>query len=365
MMAQPTIEETGGMAESGVPQGLLERAAGLGVQELHVRLSPEHDLRAIVAIHSTRLGPALGGCRCVPYADSGAAIEDALRLARGMSYKAAVARLPYGGGKAVLMRPPQIADRAAYFRAFGSFIEALGGRYITAMDSGTEVADMDHVAERTAHVACTTARGGDPAPFTALGVFRGIAATVARALGREDLEGVHVAIQGVGHVGHRLAQLLHEAGARLTVSDHNRDRAERCAEEFGAGLVSPEEIYGVAADVFSPCALGAVLNASTIPALRVKAVAGAANNQLATPADGRALFDRGITYAPDYVVNAGGLIQIALSDRDDATIRARVEGVGDTVRDILERAAAAACPPEVMADRIGEAILGGGEGQPG
>jgi leucine dehydrogenase len=354
-----TAKEAGRMQDSGRKGGLLEQAAELDVREVHFKLDPDQELRAIVAIHSTRLGPALGGCRCVPYADSGAAAYDALRLARGMSYKAAICRLPFGGGKAVLMRPLKFVDRNAYFQAFGEFVNELGGRYITAMDSGTEVSDMDAIAQRTAHVACTTRRGGDPAPYTSLGVFHAIEAAAAVCLGRRDLAGARVAIQGTGHVGYDLARRLHEAGARLTVSDQDPDRAARCAKDFAAGQVEPDEIYAVEADIFSPCALGGVLNANTVPRLRAALVAGAANNQLATPADGRALFERGISYAPDYVVNAGGLIQIALADQDDTTITERIEGIRGILTDIFERAAQAHCPPEIMADRIAGAILAG------
>jgi leucine dehydrogenase len=347
------------MGERGIPAGLLEQADAMGVQEVHVRVDADSGLKAIVGIHSLRLGPALGGARCVPYADSGAALYDALRLARGMSYKAAISRLPYGGGKAVIMRPREISDRKGFYRAFGDFIESLGGRYVTAMDSGTEVSDMDIIAERTRFVACTTARGGDPAPFTALGVFSALKATVEFRLGRDDLDGLHVALQGAGHVGYQFARRLHDAGAKLTVTDREPARAQRCAQEFGARVVGPDEIYTVDADVFAPCALGAVLNEHTIPQLRAKVVVGAANNQLATPADGVALAGRDITYAPDYVANAGGLIQIALSERDAATIDERVRGIYDTLLEVFARARRGDCTPETMANRMAEAILAG------
>jgi leucine dehydrogenase len=321
-------------------------------------VNPELDLYAIVAIHSTRLGPALGGCRCLTYGSVDAAVRDAIRLARGMSYKAALSGLALGGGKAVLMRPDQIPDRGAYFEAFGAFVEDLGGRYITSVDSGTGVQDMDAIAHRTSHVTATsTDRGGsgNPSPTTALGVCIGIEAAARWTLKRSGLEGLHVAIQGVGHVGYELARLLHERGARLTVSDHNPESCEACADQFHARVVAPESIYQVNAEVFSPCALGGVLNAKSIPQLRVAIVAGAANNQLATPEDGARLFRAGILYAPDYVVNAGGLMHVAPVSGPD--IRSKVQVIEARLTQIFQLSAEEGRQPEKVANSLAEYIL--------
>lgn len=349
------------MISDTIRNSFLEYAARLGAGELHFRVDPRLDLYAIVAIHSTRLGPALGGCRCVPYGSVEEATRDAIRLARGMSYKAALAGLALGGGKAVLIRPEAIPDRTAYFEAFGAFVEDLGGRYITSVDSGTGVEDMDLIANRTRHVTATSVEkggSGNPSPSTALGVYRGIEAAARWKLRRSSLEGLHVAIQGVGHVGYVLARLLHGAGATLTVSDHNPELCDLCADEFRARIEAPESICQVAADVFSPCALGGILNAKTIPRLRAPVVAGSANNQLATPEDGERLYRAGILYAPDYVINAGGLIHVALGSGPEA--RARIEAIGNRLGEIFALAGREQKQPEKVADSLAESILQGG-----
>ena len=266
-----------------------------------------NQLCAVIAIHSTRLGPALGGCRFIEYTSIDLAIHDALRLAQGMSYKAALANLPLGGGKTVLMRPKQLSDRSAYFRALGRFVNELKGRYIIAMDSGVLIEDMDSIALETPYVVTTSKHKGNPAPYTALGVLYGIEAAVKFKLQRDDLEGLHVAIQGMGHVGLALANALRKKGAHLTICDNNVDLVQR-AKDLGAKVVAPDEIYSVECDVFSPCALGAVLNDRSIPKLKTAIVAGSANNQLAEPRDAELLQKKDILYAPDYVINAGGLI---------------------------------------------------------
>lgn len=260
--------------------------------EVHVRRDAESGLAAIVAIHDSRLGPALGGSRFISYAHEELALVDALRLARGMTYKAAITGLPHGGGKSVIIRPSKAFDRTALFTEFGRFIENLGGRYITAEDSGTSVADMEIVRKQTRHVTGLPPKdggGGDPSPYTALGVRRGIEACVKHALGRSSLDGVRVSIQGVGHVGYYLAKELHTLGAKLTVSDIDLARTNRVREEFGATVVQNDQIFGQDVDVFAPCALGAVLDDGTIPQIRAKIIAGAANNQLAEPRHGDAL----------------------------------------------------------------------------
>ncbi len=337
---------------------LFQEASALGFGDIHIKIDPDCGLHAIIAIHSTRLGPALGGCRCIPYASTEAALLDAMRLARGMTYKAAISGLSQGGGKAVLMRPPEIGEREAYFESFGRFVDSLGGRYITAVDSGTSPADMDIIARRTRHVACTSshhAGSGDPSPHTALGVRRGIEAAVRFALGRDSLEGVHVAMQGVGHVGYPLARELRAHGARLTVCDVDRLAVERCVDEFGAAAATTEGIYELACDVFAPCALGAVINDQTLPRLAARIVAGAANNQLAELRHGDRLHERGILYAPDYVINAGGILQIAL--REESALRAKLFAIYDTLTEIFRRSAREDTPPQRVADRMVEDML--------
>lgn len=336
---------------------LIAGMGSYGYGEVHVRVDPATGLRAIVAIHSTQLGPALGGCRFIHYDHEDAAITDALRLARGMTSKAALAGLNLGGGKSVIIKPRGDFDRVALFRAFGEFVDNLGGRYITAEDSGTSIADMEAIRQRTRHVTgIDPANGGsgDPSPFTALGVRRGIEACVAHKLGRDTLDGVHVAVQGVGHVGYYLCRELHQSGARLTVCDVEPARAERARTEFGAKVVSNDAIFDVEADVFAPCALGAVLDDRNIPRLRVAVVAGAANNQLAEPRHGDAIRARGIAYAPDYAINAGGLINVALEVEgyDPLVARERTLKIRDTIAEILRRADAEKTNPEHVADRM-------------
>ena len=286
---------------------LLSYAKKLGFGELFFKIDKINQLCAVIAIHSTRLGPALGGCRFIEYTSIDLAIPYALRLAQGMSYKAALANLPLGGGKTVLMRPKQLSDRSAYFRALGRFVSELKGRYIIAMDSGVLIEDMDSIALETPYVVTTSKHKGNPAPYTALGVLYGIEAAVKFKLQRDDLEGLHVAIQGMGHVGLALANALRKKGAHLTICDNNVDLVQR-AKDLGAKVVAPDEIYSVECDVFSPCALGAVLNDRSIPKLKTAIVAGSANNQLAEPRDAELLQKKDILYAPDYVINAGGLI---------------------------------------------------------
>lgn len=319
---------------------LLTYAEELGFGNLHFKLDVATGLRAIIAIHNTNRGPALGGCRFIEYPSVDAAVKDALRLARGMSYKNAMANLPLGGGKAVLIKPQQTSDRLAYFQAFGRFVNELDGDYITAMDSGTSTTDMDVIATQTTYVTNLSHRSGNPAPFTALGVQRGIEAAVKFKLGGASLNGLHIAIQGVGHVGYNLARDLHAVGVRLTVCDNNAAAVQRCVDELGATAVSAEEIFSVACDVFAPCALGAVLNDVTIPLLKAPIVAGAANNQLAEPRHARHLRDRDILYAPDYVINAGGVIS-AYAEYQQVSIHEveqRVFQIYNTLLEVFDRA---------------------------
>ncbi len=306
---------------------LFRYAEFLNFGEVHVKLDHATGLRAIIAIHNLKNGPAIGGCRCISYDTTDAAMEDALRLGFMMSYKSAASNLAHGGGKAVLMKPKVIKDREAYFEAFGDFVHSLGGRYITAVDSGTSAADMDIIARRTPYVTCTSAFG-DPSPQTAFGVRRAIEAAVKFKLGKEKLDGVHVAIQGAGHVGYFLAKQLAERGAKLTMCDVNASALQRCVTEFGVKACDVEAIYDVKADVFAPCALGSILNLVTINRLNVPIVAGAANNQLAHQHFGMLLKERGILYAPDFVINAGGIIFVAAL-YDHANEKKAIEQVSD------------------------------------
>ena len=325
-----------------VCDSLMRYAEFLGFGDIHAKIDEKTGLKAIVAIHNLTRGPAIGGCRLLPYQTIDKAYEDAFRLAHMMSFKAAINNLPHGGAKAVLIKPKIIKNREAYFEKFGEFINELGGRYITAVDSGTTTADMDIILRRTPYVTCTTKLGGssDPSPLTALGVRRAIEAAVKFKMGRDSLEGVHVAIQGAGHVGYHLANELKTKGARLTVADVNTKTLRRLADEFGAQICHPDAIYDVEADVFAPCALGAVLNLDTIKRLKVGIVAGSANNQLAHHHYGVLLHERGILYAPDFLINAGGLIHVSVS-YDHGDIKksmTQINNIYHTLYDIFEKA---------------------------
>lgn len=317
-------------------------------------------LKAIIAIHDTTLGPALGGCRVWPYENPADALTDALRLSRGMTYKNSLAGLDLGGGKAVIIADPRKDKSEALMEAFGRHVERLSGTYITAEDVGVSPDDMEAVARQTAHVRGTKATGlGDPSPYTVLGVFEGIKASAKFVYGSSDLSGKTVSVQGLGHVGHDVARQLHEAGARLIVSDIHAPAVLRAIDAFGATAVDPAEAHMVEADIFVPCALGAGLNARTVPQIQAKIVAGAANNQLQTPADGEALKKRGILYAPDYAINAGGVISIALATADsgDKLVREKTIAIGETLATIFERAAREGSTPERVADTMAEERL--------
>jgi leucine dehydrogenase len=341
---------------------IFETLSNLGYGELHFGHDATSGLRALVGIHSTRLGPAIGGSRIRYYDSEADAIDDVSRLAQGMAYKAAVAKLPHGGGKAVIMAPADLQKwpaekRAALFRAFGAFVDNLGGRYITTEDSGTSTSDMDVVRTTTKHVLGTSidkGGSGDPSPFTALGCRRGIEAIANHVFGKPDLKGLHVAVQGVGHVGAHLAHELAQAGAKLTICDVDPARRSAVATELGATIVDVEQILEVECDIVAPCALGGALTEAVVPKLKCKAVAGAANNQLRTPAVGKALDARGIFYAPDYVITGGGLINVAqeYAGYDAAAARTKTMAIYDTIKDIIERSRREKTQPEVIADRI-------------
>lgn len=314
-------------------------------------------LSGVIVIHSTALGPAAGGCRFWDYPDKEALAVDAVRLAESMSYKNALAGLPLGGGKAVLRRPAGDFDRRRLFEAFGRAVERHDGAYVTAEDVGTTMADMDAVGGSTRHVAGRRAArgkaGGDPSPWTARGVFDAMKVAADHRLG-SSLAGLTVAVQGLGSVGSALCALLHEAGARLVIAEPRAGVAATFARHYGATVVPADRIMEVQADIFAPCALGGVLDARTIAALRATIVCGGANNVLATPEDGDRLADRGVLYAPDYVVNAGGMISVAaeyLGWRSEE-VRQRVDAIGARLASVLDLAAASGLPPGRAADRL-------------
>ncbi|KIL45927.1 branched-chain amino acid dehydrogenase [Jeotgalibacillus campisalis] len=316
-------------------------------------------LKAIIAIHDTTLGPALGGTRMWTYDNESAAIEDALRLAKGMTYKNAAAGLNLGGGKTVIIGDPLKDKNEEMFRAFGRYIQGLAGRYITAEDVGTTVMDMDLIHEETDYVTGISpafGSSGNPSPVTAYGVYRGIKASAMEAFGDDSLEGKTIAVQGVGNVAFTLCRHLHEEGAKLIVTDINKAAVMRAVEEFGATAVEPNEIYGVECDIFTPCALGAVINDETLEVLKAKVVAGAANNQLKETRHGDILHERGIVYAPDYVINAGGVINVAdeLYGYNRERAMKNVEKIYDNVAKVFDIAKRDQVPSYVAADRMAE-----------
>lgn len=324
-------------------------------------------LKGIIALHSTALGPGAGGVRFWHYGDAGEALSDALRLSRGMSFKNAMAGLPLGGGKAVILADPARTKTPAMLAGYGRAVERLGGAYVTAEDVGMSVADLVAVAMETKHVSGLPVApggvGGDPGPHTSYGVFLGIRAAAQRALGRDSLDGLHIAIQGAGSVGGGVARLAAQDGARVAIADVDRARAEHIAGEIGGRAVGADEIMTIEADILSPCALGAILTEQSIAALNVPVVAGGANNQLATPADGDRIHARGVLYAPDYVINAGGIINVAseyLRDADVAGVKARIEQIPVRLEQIWSQSAAGGRNPAAVADEMAKRLIGRG-----
>jgi leucine dehydrogenase len=314
-------------------------------------------LRAVIAIHDTTLGPALGGCRMYPYDSEDEAVVDVLRLARGMTYKAAASGLNLGGGKSVIIGDPERHKSEELFRSFGRYLETLGGRYIVAEDVGTSTEDMEHIRIETSHVVgvdVTHGGSGDPSPFTALGVLQGMKACAEEVFGDASLEGRTVAVQGLGHVGWHLCELLHEEGAGLFVSDLREEVVEHAQQELGAKPIEPDEILSIPCDVFAPCALGAVVNDETLPNFRCSIVAGSANNVLLEPLHGEALAKRGILYAPDYVINAGGLINVAdeLEGYNKKRATKRVMRIYDSMKSIIAISRRDGVPTHVAADTL-------------
>ena len=317
-------------------------------------------LKAIIAVHNTNLGPAIGGCRLFPYASFDDALFDVLRLSRGMSHKNAVAGLPHGGGKGVIIADPSMKTEAM-FEAFGEAVNNLGGDYITAEDVNTDCDDALIMMRKTKHICGLPMNSGDPSPFTARGVWQGIKATAKVALGRDDLEGLTIAVQGLGKVGYDLCRHLHESGAKLIIANRsNKEMAEKAIAEFGAKIVATEEIYAQECDIFSPNAMGAILNPTTIPQLKCKAVAGGANNQILDDASGIALKERGIFYAPDFVINGGGVINAAAEvdgPYNKEEVLKKVDNIYNTIEHILSESKKTGEPEGVIATRFAESII--------
>ena len=366
------------MTTTQTPQGKDLTADQLGQYpdfDNHERIfdcrDPDTGLHAIIAIHSTKLGNALGGCRMWGYVDESRAITDALRLSRGMSYKHAVAETPFGGGKAVIIadsRKVAGEERAAMFQSFGRFVEQVAGQYITAEDVGTSPTDIVHIHKNTNHVVglpLDMGGTGDPSPMTAYGTYCGIQASVQHMAGKPfdsegDLSGVTVAVQGLGHVGQFLCEFLHERGAKLIVADIHEEKLTQAREEFGATVVEPDAIYGADADVFAPCAMGAILNPDTLDTIKAKIIAGASNNQLSTMSIADDLMNRGVLYAPDYVINAGGVINISYESGGNYQVevaRAHTRRIGEILMTIYERAKSEGRSTARVADEIAEEKL--------
>jgi len=343
---------------------MFDKAAFAGHESVHHFFDQKTGLRAIIAIHSTALGPAAGGCRMWNYATADDAFVDALRLSEGMSYKNAMADLPLGGGKAVIWGNSKTDKTPELFRALGRAIATLNGKYWSAEDVGVSVHDMAHAAEETKYVAglpTGKAASGDPSPVTARGVFMGIKAAALRAFGTDDLSGRHVAVQGVGHVGAYVCGHLAKAGAKLTITDVNKEALATVAKETGASIVAPGDIYDVAADIFSPNALGAIINPETLPRLKVKVIAGGANNQLSTPDMGEKVKERGILYAPDYVINGGGIINVAAEISgvyDPAWVDGKVTRLVATLGEVLDQAQREGKATNRVADAIARQRIG-------
>lgn len=356
-----TAIDTGGAAETGRTYHTQMQINDLPVNG-HERLSSctdENGYHGLIAIHNTRLGPAIGGTRFWQYQNEAEAIDDVLRLARGMTYKNALAGIPFGGGKSIIFKTDGPIDRAAIFRTHGRFVETFGGRYITAEDVGTSPADMEYIRQETQHVAGLMSGSGDPSPVTARGVFRALQAAAKYRWGADTLAQRTVAIQGCGNVGYHLASHLHAAGARLIVSDIDPEKVAKVVQDFAASAVPPHDIYQVQADVFAPCGLGGVLNDQTIPQLRTEIVAGAANNQLLESRHGDELEARGILYTPDYAANSGGVINGCrdLLGWDAAQAAKKVDEIYHTILNIFQLAAAEGIPTYQAADRLAEQRL--------
>jgi leucine dehydrogenase len=341
-----------------------------GHESVHKFHDPKSGLKAIIAIHSTALGPAGGGCRLWHYDSEAEATTDALRLSRGMTYKNAMAGLPMGGGKAVIMSDPENPLTDDALLAFGRFVDSLGGSYITAEDVGMTMDNMRVIKQVTNFVAglpnADGSAGGDPSPWTADGIFLGLKAAVKHRLGSDSLNGINVAVQGVGKVGYDLCRQLHEAGAILTISDVNENNLKRAHTAFGAKVVSTDQILFEDVDVIAPCALGASLSEQSIPNIKAKVIAGAANNQLATEEDGQRLFERNILYAPDYVINGGGIISVSLEyvgGKTESEVRSQIALIPERLSNIFVRSDQQQIPTNIVADVMAEKIVASAQNQ--
>jgi len=333
-------------------------------ESLHYFHDDATGLQAIIAVHSTALGPAAGGCRRWVYPSSADALTDVLRLSRGMTYKNAVAGLRFGGGKAVILAAEASPKSRELFHAFGRAVDSLGGRYITAEDVGCSVDDMRWVRERTSFVSglpqSGTDAGGDPSPWTALGCFQGIEAAVKARLDADSVKGLRIAVQGVGHVGQHLCRLLHEAGAELFIADVNSSNVRQVGAEMPVTVMTPRDILFADVDVLAPCALGNILTSATIPKIRARVIAGAANNQLSTAADGTLLAQRDILYAPDYVINAGGIISVAAEyygNSSEDEVRTDVGRIKDRLMNIFDQARETGRPTNELADDLARRVV--------
>ena len=347
---------------------LFDSPAYKGHESVHAFQDEKTGLKAIIAIHSTARGPAVGGCRMWPYDSAQAALEDVLKLSRGMSYKNAVADLEMGGGKSVIIGDSRTQKTPELFQAFGRAVDTLGGRYWSAEDVGISVADIMQARKTTQYVVGVEghpAASGDPSPVTAEGVYRGILVAIRHGLGGRDVNGCTVAIQGVGHVGGILAGKLHAAGARLIVTDVNQDTLREVSERTGARIVKPDEIFDADADVFAPCALGGAISEQTLARLKPRVIAGGANNQLASEAVGGMLFERGVTYAPDYVINGGGIINVASElhglqhghPHNPQWVEGKLSRLMETLDEVLTRSRDERRPSNEVADEIAEARI--------
>ena len=347
--------------------GVFDHAEFDDHESLHYFYDAPTGLKAIVAVHSTALGPAAGGTRRWNYSNDADALTDVLRLSRGMSYKNAVAGLKFGGGKAVIIGNDETPKSPELFRAFGRCVDSLGGKYITAEDVGCSTDDMRYVREETEFVSGLPQEegdaGGDPSPWTALGCFEGIEAAVQARLGADSVKGLRVAVQGVGHVGLYLCRLLREAGAELFISDVNREALKMTTDELPATVVAPADLLFTDVDVLAPCALGNILTSTTIPKIKAKVIAGGANNQLSIPADGVRLAERDILYAPDYVINAGGIISVAAEyygEGSEEDVRADVIRIRDRLQDIFKEAKETGRPTHELADELARKLVAAG-----
>jgi leucine dehydrogenase len=341
-----------------------ENTENRGHESIHQFYDSQTGLRAIIAIHSTALGPAAGGCRMWEYESEAGAVRDALRLSRGMTYKNAMAGLPLGGGKAVILANPEFPPSDELFQAFGRCVDSLGGRYITAEDVGVTVDNMRQINQVTNFVAglppIQGSAGGDPSPWTADGVFLGIRAAAKHRLGVDSLESLSVAVQGVGKVGYDLCRQLHAAGASLVISDVSERSLERAQADFGARVVAPEKVLFEDVDILAPCAMGAILDEQSIPGIKASVIGGAANNQLATEKDGKRLFDRNILYAPDYVINGGGITSVSLEymgNKTEADVHTQIALIPGRLTEIFANADILQTPTNVIADSMAEAIV--------